>query len=501
MSDRSEEKPTDSFRLLPTTAPMPSMDQITSVSVIPFDTHGQIVAALLSHRGIDLPGGHTEAEDTTPEVTARREALEEICATLSDDLRLIGVIESSRQRHGKPTYMVIMTGEVKELLPLNFAPDEKSQGRATVTPDAFISKYRGLTFMPELVARACLIQSANRAPAIGVAFAGAGVHAVRAHAQHLKNMPGVTLAGVFDPNDASVRNLQAELGSAASLTRYACYEDLLSDPRVQGVVIGSPDRFHLPQLKAAVHAGKHVFCEKPMCNDAAELQDLESVLAYATEKGLTVTSCHPRRFDPPYIEVKNHVPEWIATHGSPLEIKLDFQYRKPALDRADLHGGSMLQDHMNHEFDYMNFLFGHAACTAHKLWDEADRYHVSGIREDGISFSFGGTRRLESHTYAETIEIRFERATVHVDTYDASRSYIHDHENPHAPMAPLKISTTDYEARFFAVNRDWVNAIRTGKAPYLNPEDLQGNSIMSVTFAQNPTVTYAPPFKKRALTP
>jgi len=210
----------------------------------------------------------------------------------------------------------------------------------------------------------------------------------------------------------------------------------------------------------------------------------------AQTAGLVVTSCHPRRFDPPYVWLKDNLPELVCRYGKPLELKLDFTYHKPDAAKAGLHGGSMLQDHMNHEFDYLCFLFGIEACTAHKLFDDEDRYHVSGTREDGIVFSFGGTRRLDGKTYGEVIEVRFERATIHIDTYHSANSYIHEHELASSTLRLIAPGTTDYDVRFQAINHNWIDAIQGKGINYLSADSMYANSFMSVAFARSNTVAY-----------
>lgn len=318
-----------------------------------------------------------------------------------------------------------------------------------------------------------------------IAFAGAGDHIVRAHAKHLKARHDCVIAGVFDPGKTDA------LGDPL-FPQYADLDEMLANPDIDAVMIGSPDRFHLQQLAASVKAGKHVFCEKPMCNSLEEFETLKEVFQEAHDKGLVVTSCHPRRFDPPYVWVKDNIDDLIGQYGQPLEIKLDFTYHKPS--KTGVHGGSMLQDHMNHEFDFMNHVFDLRPCTAVKLHDEEDRYHVSGVRDDGLTFSFGGTRRLDSHTYAESIEIRFDRATVHLDTYNPARSFIYDQENPRGPHLPIIHGPTDYDLRFSKINENWVKTMLGEAENYLTAEQMIANSYMSVAFAQpgQQVVAYPP---------
>jgi len=101
---------------------------------------------------------------------------------------------------------------------------------------------------------------------VRVAFAGAGRHLARSHAIHVHVHPNAAIVGVFDPSDVSVAELMEELGANVRIKRYASFEELAADTAVNAVMIASPDRFHLPQLVGSVEAGKHVFCEKPMCD-------------------------------------------------------------------------------------------------------------------------------------------------------------------------------------------------------------------------------------------
>ena len=55
---------------------------------------------------------------------------------------------------------------------------------------------------------------------------------------------------------------------------YTSVDDMVGDPEVEAVYIGTPNSTHYPYTMAALAAGKHVLCEKPAACNAAELRDM-----------------------------------------------------------------------------------------------------------------------------------------------------------------------------------------------------------------------------------
>ena len=55
------------------------------------------------------------------------------------------------------------------------------------------------------------------------------------------------------------------------------YDDLLSEPSIDAIYIPLPNHLHVPYSIAALKAGKHVLCEKPVALNLDELAQLESV--------------------------------------------------------------------------------------------------------------------------------------------------------------------------------------------------------------------------------
>ena len=64
---------------------------------------------------------------------------------------------------------------------------------------------------------------------------------------------------------------------------YTEYNEMLADPEVELVYIATPNSLHFEQAKAALLAGKHVLCEKPIVPTLAQLDEL---LGLAEERRL-----------------------------------------------------------------------------------------------------------------------------------------------------------------------------------------------------------------------
>ena len=80
------------------------------------------------------------------------------------------------------------------------------------------------------------------------------------------------------------------------------WRKVIADPEVDVVSITTPNRFHLEMASAALAAGKHVWCEKPM---APKLADAEAMLAAARASGKIADprlQLHPEPGHPAYQE-------------------------------------------------------------------------------------------------------------------------------------------------------------------------------------------------------
>ncbi|CAN5631661.1 Gfo/Idh/MocA family oxidoreductase [soil metagenome] len=108
---------------------------------------------------------------------------------------------------------------------------------------------------------------------IGIGIIGGGGIAAEGHISGYLNDPRCKVVALWDMDEAKVREQAQRLG-ATGATFCTSLEELLSRDDIQAVSVCTPDHLHGEHAHAALRAGKHVLCEKPMTTtreDAAQL--------------------------------------------------------------------------------------------------------------------------------------------------------------------------------------------------------------------------------------
>ncbi len=135
----------------------------------------------------------------------------------------------------------------------------------------------------------------------------AGVIGLRMGAAHVAaycDNPHTEITVVCDPDEARADQVATEHGVPSVVTRY---EDLLSEP-LDIVSIATPDQLHRDQCVAALQAGKHVLCEKPL---ALNRDDLEAIVAAADKADTLFMVGQVCRFAPGFALTKSLIDDGL----------------------------------------------------------------------------------------------------------------------------------------------------------------------------------------------
>jgi len=120
-----------------------------------------------------------------------------------------------------------------------------------------------------------------------VGLVGWGLAGRTLHAPFIRALSGLELAGVV-----TSREVDAKLFPSAR--RLASFDELIALPDIELVVIASPNPLHVEQTLAALRAGKHVVCDKPLAQNAVEVEQL---MQAADQAGRLLIPFQNRRWD------------------------------------------------------------------------------------------------------------------------------------------------------------------------------------------------------------
>jgi predicted dehydrogenase len=166
------------------------------------------------------------------------------------------------------------------------------------------------------------------------------------HIRHIQSSDVVQPAGIYD-----IRSERCALASENHIHVYSSLEELLADNTVDIVVIATPNDLHKPQTIAALSAGKHVICEKPVTVSSADLKDM---IDASTKYQRLFTVHQNRRWDCDYLMIKQVYAEGLLGEVTSIESRIHGSRGIPGDWRGQReHGGGMLLDWGVHLIDQM----------------------------------------------------------------------------------------------------------------------------------------------------
>lgn len=202
---------------------------------------------------------------------------------------------------------------------------------------------------------------------------------VRHIPEYLAN-PETEIAGYFDLNTQRAQELAAAHGGRV----YASYQEMLNDPAIDAVSVCTVNTTHAEIAAAALHAGKHVLCEKPM---ASTLEECESMVAAARETGRLLLIGHNQELTRAHMLAKQLLEEGAIGklltfrttfgHGGPETWSVDSGKNTWFFDKKRASMGAMA-DLGIHKTDLIQFLSGQKVVEATARLTTLDKTDASG---------------------------------------------------------------------------------------------------------------------------
>ena len=239
----------------------------------------------------------------------------------------------------------------------------------------------------------------------------------------------IQVSAIYDP-DAAFAAPWCEMFGA---TYYATRDELLADPAIDAVLITSTNDHHAEDAIAAAKAGKDIFCDKPICIDRADAQNMIDAVR---ENNVTFLTTFPVRFNDAVLAVKRDIDEGkfgkilaiaATNHGSMYEPGAPDWVMDPAKN-----GGGCIIDHTVHVADIIRWFTGQEFETVRAEARHALRPYIQaediavmhGTMTGGALFQIDASwsRRPKDPMWGDvTIRVVGEKQTAWLDIYNNQR--------------------------------------------------------------------------------
>ena len=203
---------------------------------------------------------------------------------------------------------------------------------------------------------------------MNIGLVGAGFMG-KAHCVAMSNMPKLFPDAPYIPVFKTVCDIVPEIAQDFAerfgFEKYCTdWNDIVNDPEINIVCVCTPNNVHAPVSIAALNAGKHVICEKPMSANIQEAKEMADAAARAAEKGIVSMCGYQYRRVPAIDEAKKiiesgaigeltnvraqYLQSWSADPRSPLS----WRFVKETA------GAGTLGDIFTHALDIAQYLAG-----------------------------------------------------------------------------------------------------------------------------------------------
>ena len=280
----------------------------------------------------------------------------------------------------------------------------------------------------------------------------------------------VRVHSVWNRTPAGARGLAERVGARA-------VEDLdtaLSSPEVDAVLVATPTHLHAEHALAAIAAGKHVLCEKPLTRD---VPTAEGVVGAADRAGVRLLVGHVVRFFPEYVRLRDAVRGGEV--GEPAMVRLSRMASFPR-GSGDWHAdvarsGGVVLDMAIHDLDWLLWTLGPAervyARGIHAQTPHLLDYALITVRMASGAIAHVEASWAEPEGFRVCGEVAGDRGLLTFDSAE-STAYALDLREP--PETPPGVNVpTSYTARspYVLQLEHWAGVIRGEEAPICTPED------------------------------
>lgn len=293
-----------------------------------------------------------------------------------------------------------------------------------------------------------------------IGIIGCGKIAQVRHIPEYAAHPQAKLWGYYDLNQDRARELAEQYGGKV----YPSWRDLLADPDIHAVSVCAANNAHAEITIAALEAGKHVLCEKPM---ATTLEECEAMVAAAQKSGKYLMIGHNQRLAKAHAKARKLVEEGaigdIVTfrttfgHGGPETWSVDPGKATWFFDKKKAAMGAMA-DLGIHKTDLIQFLTGQKVVETTAVVTTLDKKgpdgRLIGVDDNAVCIYRMSGGAVGTMTASWTYYGAEDNSTILYGTKGIMRIY-------DDPAYSIKITTADGENILYDIDQIQTNDNQT----------------------------------------
>jgi myo-inositol 2-dehydrogenase/D-chiro-inositol 1-dehydrogenase len=287
------------------------------------------------------------------------------------------------------------------------------------------------------------------------------------HAENLvTRIPDVGVKTIADVVLASAQEVAHRLHIPVAIQDY---HEILMDPEIDAVAICSSTDTHASITIEAARSGKHIFCEKPICHDLAQI---DAALEAVEKAGVKLQIGFNRRFDPNFRKVHELVAD--GKIGNPHILRITSRDpAPPPVEYVKVSGGIFL-DMTIHDFDMARYQMG---CEVTEVYVAGGVMVDPAIGEAGdidtaiitLRFENGAIGTIDNsrkavYGYDQRVEVFGSGGMVAVNNNTPDTHIYSNAEGVHSAL-PLYFFLERYTQSFIAEMGEFIESIRNDTVP------------------------------------
>lgn len=304
------------------------------------------------------------------------------------------------------------------------------------------------------------------------------------HSRTISTLQSATLEMVADPFEKFGRKVAGDFDSVWTPN----WEDMLHNEKIRGVVIGSPTPYHAEQIIKSAEAGKDIFCEKPISNDLAVI---DNCLKAVEVNNVRLLVGFQRRFDSNFIKVQQQVKA-----GAVGDVRMfHITSRDPAPPPASYlaQSGGIFLDMTSHDWDIARFVTGaeiESVYVTGNAFEEAAREAgdidtaITVLQMSDGSFGTIDNSRRCSYGYDQRIEVFGSKGSINSNNKAADTVVVSNDDGIGAGL-PYSFFMDRYAEAYSGVMSAFVDMIRDDVPAPVTGKDGRASIVAAMAAARS----------------